>query len=706
MKMPQSISSRSLLQSSLIIVTGLLFIGVEVDGFGELSVASLRQPSDSPASLQSQLQNPNSRKKKILYSRTYEDFRPIARFETNKSQQEHPQLLAESRKQSLILWAQLHRNPDQPLIRPPAGLGPSPSTTIPIRPLLVDRSGIRPPVLDPPAARPPVVDPPGIQPPGLDPPVARPPVADPGSETGTPPSAETGSSGQTLITFEKKDCTNCEESSSLLSPAAYFFDLQHFVQNSFEELNTNQKMKDRFKQDFQAIPIDPGTAKTKNYIQFTNEILENFIADLKGKNWPNLVGTQSQDENNLQARNEIYEAFKCNTTEQAITSPPIGSGTPGERPLSSPPAGGDTPGERELSDSDRPLTANGETLCHNPFKVNEPSFDTEVLTDIFEAYLHEFGTTRQEIKSLHNLPQLLQAKAADEYGFITHRLRRLPPGSASGVATSRDPFKDFFHLAPIAHPPNLMVGMAIPPVSSPAKGLYVATADNRFHYLRPGPGFVWTDIGETKPVQAMTIVNDQLFVIGSDEQHQIWLRDSLEPKGYWHYKGTGPNITALTTVHLTTQTVVGATASGELVKWEPTLKKWLTLSLNGLPNVISLAWVQNPQTGGTLFALTKNNEQTQLHHTSFSRSTLSQILSSPESGVIPTERSSTPQAERSSWTVTGPFTNLKSLAGRGRQLFVVESLPSFWSETHLTDKAITYKKNQSPQGKASQGMAF
>lgn len=99
----------------------------------------------------------------------------------------------------------------------------------------------------------------------------------------------------------------CDESNDIFSPAAYLLYLLDFIEKSFgSSLDDLQKINNRFKQKFEDLTISQDASQSKSYIQFTNDVLENLIAENAGDPWPNSL----QEAERIKGKSKIYARFK------------------------------------------------------------------------------------------------------------------------------------------------------------------------------------------------------------------------------------------------------------------------------------------------------------------------------------------------------------------------------------------------------------
>lgn len=141
----------------------------------------------------------------------------------------------------------------------------------------------------------------------------------------------------------------CDESTDSFSPAVYLLYLLDFMESSFgPKLDSLPKINCRFKQKFEDLPVSQDVSQSASYVQYTNEILEDLIAELlsgRAEDWPNVATTDEDERNRLmRIKVSIYDKFKDATYQ------------------------------------------------------NEPGFDGNVLMNLFDSYIQEFGTSRKEIR--------------------------------------------------------------------------------------------------------------------------------------------------------------------------------------------------------------------------------------------------------------------------------------------------------------------
>lgn len=160
----------------------------------------------------------------------------------------------------------------------------------------------------------------------------------------------------------EEECRECNESNNLFSPAVYLLYLLDFVKKTFDtKLNTLEGIDHTFYQKFEDLSIFQDISKTVSYVQLSNEILENLIAQLEGKAWPNEIVSPPERAAREQIKNDIYEKFK------------------------------------------------------SPDYRNEPGFDPNVLIDLFNAYVREFDVTRQDVRFIMNGTPALKQYFATEH---------------------------------------------------------------------------------------------------------------------------------------------------------------------------------------------------------------------------------------------------------------------------------------------------
>ena len=165
----------------------------------------------------------------------------------------------------------------------------------------------------------------------------------PSPAEGTP---ETHTSILRSVSGEEPTCRKCDEINNLFSPAVYLLYLLDFVEKSFgSDLDTLAEINERFKQKFEDLPISQEPNRTDSYVRYTDEILENLIAELDGNPLPNeSVPTLEERAARDAIRVGIYQEFRSNTYN------------------------------------------------------DEPRFDPGVLVKLFDSYVREFRTSRREVK--------------------------------------------------------------------------------------------------------------------------------------------------------------------------------------------------------------------------------------------------------------------------------------------------------------------
>lgn len=156
----------------------------------------------------------------------------------------------------------------------------------------------------------------------------------------------------------------CDESTSLFSPAVYLLYLVDFTKKSFgTSLDSLGKINQRFQQKFEDLSISQDLSQHGSYVQYTNEVLENLIATLSAQPWPNL---QIPEDEKAKRRRLIYKTF-----------------------WPTPTAG-------------------------HPYH-QEPGMNPRVLVDLFDAYIRELGTTRKDVQFILNGTEELQQKFASDH---------------------------------------------------------------------------------------------------------------------------------------------------------------------------------------------------------------------------------------------------------------------------------------------------
>lgn len=179
---------------------------------------------------------------------------------------------------------------------------------------------------------------------------------------GTPPPgtrpASPGAGGTT--------CTyRCDESTSLFSPAVYLLYLVDFTKKAFgASLDSLEKINRRFLQKFEDLSISQDLSQQGSYVQYTNEVLENLIATLDNNPWPN---ERIIEDEKAARRKFIYQTFW---------------------PISS-------------------------TADAHPYH-QEPGVNPRILVDLFDAYVRELRTTRQEVQFILKGTKELQNKFATD----------------------------------------------------------------------------------------------------------------------------------------------------------------------------------------------------------------------------------------------------------------------------------------------------
>lgn len=162
--------------------------------------------------------------------------------------------------------------------------------------------------------------PPSTRPPGVPPPSGLPP----GSRPSVPAACDRPPG--LAVTMEP---------TTLFSPSVYLLYLRDFIQKSFStDLDEPSKINRRFKEKFEIVMQDNN--QQVSYLEHSNRVLENYIAELDGKDWLN-------DRNPQAIRGSIYEQFR------------------------------------------------------NPAYINEKRFSPTVLVELFDALVRELGTTRREV---------------------------------------------------------------------------------------------------------------------------------------------------------------------------------------------------------------------------------------------------------------------------------------------------------------------
>ena len=166
----------------------------------------------------------------------------------------------------------------------------------------------------------------------------------------------------TFMSVGHSECSEGDESNNLFSPAVYLLYLLDFVNRSFgAELDTLDEVNEKFYQNFGDLSTDFDPSQRGSYVQFSNEILENLIADLDGDDWPNeIVDDQSEEQVRNDIKVAIYEEFKLSVHQ------------------------------------------------------NEPGFSPNILVDLFDSYIREFGTTRREVRFIRMGTPDLQEQFAEE----------------------------------------------------------------------------------------------------------------------------------------------------------------------------------------------------------------------------------------------------------------------------------------------------
>jgi WD40 repeat protein len=165
----------------------------------------------------------------------------------------------------------------------------------------------------------------------------------------------------------KIPCRQCDTSTDLLSPAAYVLYLLDFMEKNLDQkFDKLEKINQRFKQRFEDLAISQEANEKASYVEYTNEILENLIAELNGKNWPNQIGLPNENRNQA-----IYQYA-------GIKSPkPMLAGS----------------GDNNLFQTKISIY---EEFKSEKYK-KEPGFNSDVLEELFDSYVREFGTSRDEV---------------------------------------------------------------------------------------------------------------------------------------------------------------------------------------------------------------------------------------------------------------------------------------------------------------------
>ena len=187
------------------------------------------------------------------------------------------------------------------------------------------------------------------------------------------PSFEGGEEGSGAGGF-LSGCLTCDESSSWLSPSAYLANLLQFVISSFpSDLGTLDLLNQRFQQRMED-PISSHPMNEENeasYVKFSNQVLENLIAELDSQMWPH--DSSAEIETSLERRHLIFEQMK----KCSIPSPE----------------------------------------CVRPY-TDEPDFNEKVLINLFDAYVSEFGVTRPGVQSVLDQPAEFKEWFAREHGMV------------------------------------------------------------------------------------------------------------------------------------------------------------------------------------------------------------------------------------------------------------------------------------------------
>jgi Tc toxin complex TcA C-terminal TcB-binding domain len=118
----------------------------------------------------------------------------------------------------------------------------------------------------------------------------------------------------------------CDAATSIFSPAVYLIYLLDFLTQSFSLFH--QKLRD--------VPVTENVSQVKSYVYYTNQILENRIANQTGDLWPNETVAPDQRAARNAVRAKIYDRLNA--------------------------------------------------------------LDSTLLTELFDSYVREFGTTRGEVK--------------------------------------------------------------------------------------------------------------------------------------------------------------------------------------------------------------------------------------------------------------------------------------------------------------------
>jgi hypothetical protein len=167
----------------------------------------------------------------------------------------------------------------------------------------------------------------------------------------------------TFISVGAGECPpDCDVSNNLFSPPVYLLYLLDFVNRSFgDELDTLDEVNARFYQNFADLSTAFNPSQRGSYVQFSNEVLENLIADLDGEDWPNEIVDPSQQAGRDGIKVDIYDDFTSSAYQ------------------------------------------------------DEPGFSPNILVDLFDSYVREFGTTRREVRFIRLVANELEETFASEH---------------------------------------------------------------------------------------------------------------------------------------------------------------------------------------------------------------------------------------------------------------------------------------------------